>query len=111
MPKTRPVPRKTAAGAKDPLQSIPGVGPSIAADLRALGMRDPTELRGRDPEQLYARSNRLRGVTQDRCLLYVFRCAVYFAGTSRHQPEMLKWWNWSDAALARREGRVARRRR
>ena len=86
----------------DPLQAIPGVGPSIAADLRALGIKDPTSLRGRDPERLYARSNALRGMTQDRCLLYVFRCAVYFANTSRRQPELLKWWSWSDAALARR---------
>ena len=86
----------------DPLRVIPGVGPSIAADLRALGIEDPTGLRGKDPERLYSRSNALRGVVQDRCLLYVFRCAVYFASTSRHQPELLKWWNWSDAALARR---------
>jgi len=86
----------------DPLRVIPGVGPSIAADLRALGIEDPTGLRGKNPERLYARSNALRGVVQDRCLLYVFRCAVYFANTSRHQPELLKWWNWSDAALARR---------
>ena len=100
----RPDPKR-----KDPLRTIPGVGPSIAADLRALGINDPTDLRGRNPEQLYARSNRLRGVTQDRCLLYVFRCAVYFASTSRHQPERLKWWNWSDAAMARREGRDPRR--
>lgn len=97
--------------AKDPLQAIPGVGPSIAADLRALGMKDPTDLRGRDPEVLYARSNRLRGVVQDRCLLYVFRCAVYFASMSRHQPELLKWWSWSDTAIARREGRPPRRAR
>jgi adenine-specific DNA glycosylase len=85
---------------KDPLRAIPGVGPSIAADLRAIGVNDPTGLRGKNPERLYARSNALSGVVQDRCLLYVFRCAVYFANTSRHQPELLKWWNWSDAALA-----------
>ena len=86
----------------DPLRAIPGVGPSIAADLRALGIKDPTALRGKNPERLYARSNALRGAVQDRCLLYVFRCAVYFANTSRHQPELLKWWNWSDDALSRR---------
>lgn len=102
--------RKTRAST-DPLQAIPGVGPSIAADLRELGFRDPTDLRGRDPERLYERSNRLKGVTQDRCLLYVFRCAVYFANTSRRQPELLKWWNWSDANLARRAGGAAHRRR
>ena len=103
-----PVKRRSSS---DPLQAIPGVGPSIADDLRALGIQDPTGLRGKDPEKLYDRSNRLRGVTQDRCLLYVFRGAVYFANTSRHQPELLKWWNWSDKAVAARAGRPARRRR
>ena len=87
---------------RDPLQTIPGIGPSIAADLRQLGITNPTGLRGKDPERLYARSNRLKGVVQDRCLLYAFRCAVYFSSTSRHQPELLKWWNWSDKALAKR---------
>jgi hypothetical protein len=82
----------------DPLRSIPGVGPSIAGDLRELGIRRVEDLKGRDPERLYARSNVLRGEVQDRCLLYVFRCAVYFATTRRPDPELLKWWNWKDAA-------------
>jgi len=54
------------------------------------------DLKGRDPEQLYRRLIRLRGTHQDRCLLYVFRCAVYFAGTARPRPALLKWWNWKD---------------
>jgi hypothetical protein len=29
-------------------------------------------------------------------VLYVFRCAVYFANNSTHDPELLKWWNWKD---------------
>ena len=86
------------AALKD-LQRIPGVGPSIAGDLLKLGFTHVPELRGRDPEKLYARSNQLRGQTQDRCLLYVFRCAVYFAEEKRPDPERLKWWNWSDAKL------------
>jgi hypothetical protein len=32
----------------------------------------------------------------DRCVLYTFRCAVYFASESKHDPELLKWWNWKD---------------
>jgi hypothetical protein len=81
---------------KDELQAIPGVGPSIAKDLRAIGIERVGDLRGQDPERLYARSNARRGVIQDRCLLYVFRCAVYFATTRRPSPEKLKWWNWKD---------------
>ena len=81
------------------LQTIPGVGPSIAKDLTDLGMRRVSDLRRRSPERLYQRLNSRRGVRQDRCLLYVFRCAVYFADHTRPDPELLKWWNWKDAKL------------
>lgn len=79
----------------DELQTIPGVGPSIAADLRAVGIRRVADLRGRDPERLYARICGLKG-PQDRCLLYVFRCAVYYASTARPNPKKLLWWTWKD---------------
>jgi hypothetical protein len=78
------------------LQTIPGVGKSISEDLFALGIRKVADLKGMDPEKLYEKSNRLAGVRQDRCLLYVFRGAVYFATEKRHKPELLKWWNWKD---------------
>ncbi|MGB7758875.1 MAG: helix-hairpin-helix domain-containing protein [Bryobacteraceae bacterium] len=81
------------------LSRIPGVGPSIAADLYSLGFRDVAELRGRNPEALYAEICRQEGY-QDRCLLYVFRCAVYYASTTAPEPAMLKWWNWKDGASA-----------
>ena len=90
----------------DDLQSIPGVGPSLAQDLRDLGIQHVAALRGQDPERLYARLIAQRGVHQDRCVLYVFRCAVYFAETPQPNPERLKWWNWKDAqpvASARRD--------
>ncbi len=80
------------------LQRIPGVGPSIAGDLRDLGVRRVEDLRGADPEQLYRRLCELRGGVVDRCVLYVFRCAVYFAGSDRHDPALLEWWNWRDGA-------------
>ena len=86
----------------DELQTIPGVGPSIAKDLRELGIRRVADLRGRDPERLYARSNAIRGVRQDPCLLYVFRCAVYFASTERPNPSLLKWWAWKDRPISSR---------
>jgi len=41
--------------ARDELQQLPGVGPSIAADLRRLGVRSIRDLAQRDPERLYAR--------------------------------------------------------
>ena len=76
--------KRAAAG--DDLQRIPGVGPSIARDLRGLGIRRVAELRGREPEARYRRINEQRGERRDPCLLYVFRCAVYFASTARPDP-------------------------
>jgi len=78
------------------LQVIPGVGSSIAADLYELGIRRVADLKGKDPEKLYTRRCNQVGMRIDPCLLYVFRCAVYFASTTHHNPELLKWWNWKD---------------
>lgn len=81
---------------KHPLTIIPGVGKSIAADLVNIGINQISDLINQDPEDLYQRSNLYTGTIQDRCLLYVFRCAVYFATNEQHDPELLKWWNWKD---------------
>jgi hypothetical protein len=80
------------------LMQIPGVGKSIARDLLNIGITSVADLRKQDPQQLYDLSNKYAGAVQDRCLLYVFRCAVYYASTDKkkHQSEKLKWWNWQD---------------
>ena len=49
---------------------------------------------------MYDRLIRLRGAHQDRCVLYVFRCAVYYASRARHDPETLEV-----VELERRESR------
>ena len=68
----------------------------MAQDLADLGIRRVSDLRRRNPERLYERLCKVRGQHIDRCALYVFRCAVYFASTPRPDPERLKWWNWKD---------------
>ena len=78
------------------LQQIPAVGRSIANDLYELGIRSVKDLKGMDPEQLYLKRCTQQGTQIDRCQLYTFRCAVYFASHKRHDPELLKWWNWKD---------------
>ena len=75
------------------LQDIPGVGPSIQTDLEELGVQRVSDLVGRDPGRLFESLVELRGY-QDPCVLYVFRCAVYYAESDRPDPELLKWWNW-----------------
>ena len=88
------------------LQRIPGVGPSIAQDLYGLGYRSVADLRGEDPEAMYRTQCRRQGGHVDRCVLYVFRLAVYFASTPEHDPELLKWWSWKDGGPAFRASGV-----
>ncbi len=77
-------------------QIIPGVGKSLSRDLVDLGYLKITNLKGEDPEDMYQSLMTLRGQHVDRCVLYVFRCAVYYVSNSVHEPELLKWWNWKD---------------
>jgi len=86
----------------DDLTSIPGVGPTIARNLRLMGIRRVADLKGADPERLYTKLERTLGEPVDRCALYVLRTAVYFASRTRHDPEKLKWWNWKDGATRTR---------
>ncbi len=79
------------------LQEIPGVGPSIAHDLYELGFRSITDLKNAHPEAMYEQRCKQMGQHIDRCLLYVFRCAVYYASHTQHDAELLLWWNWKDA--------------
>lgn len=86
---------------KDPLTVLPSIGPSLAEDLRQLGVKSVKDLARRDPERLYARLSELTGQRQDPCVLYSFRCAVYAARTPLplQQPRLLKWWNWKGRVL------------
>lgn len=87
---------------------IPGVGKAMARDFYDLGYRSVEELKGQDPESMYLALCGLRGTHIDRCVLYVFRCAAYFASHDVHEPELLKWWNWKDAASRDRKVRAGK---
>jgi hypothetical protein len=90
-------PRPLATKPRD-LTCIPGVGPTIARYLSDIGIQKVSDLKGQNPEQLFDRSNEYAGKIQDRCLLYVFRCAVYYAETDEEEreEEKLRWWSWKD---------------
>lgn len=83
----------------DELQLLPGVGPSIANDLRSLGIRSVRDLARRDPERLYRLLCDETGERQDPCVLYTFRCAVYAARTKGPDPALLNWWAWKGRTL------------
>ena len=81
---------------KSELEVIPSVGPSIADDLISMGITRVSQLKGRSPEALYRKLCALTGERQDPCVLYTFRCAVYYARTKKPNPELLKWWAWKN---------------
>lgn len=78
------------------LTVIPGIGPNVAKDLWSLGIKTPDDLKEKDPEGLYEELNNKLGYRTDPCVLYTFRCAVYYASNTKHDTELLKWWNWKD---------------
>jgi len=80
-------------------EQIPGVGKKISTDLWDMGLRSVEDLKDNDPEKLYHDLCEKQGVHVDRCMLYVFRCVVYYASNKKHDPELLKWWNWKDNKL------------
>jgi len=75
---------------------IPGVGKSIAEDFWNLGLRSRSDLKERNPEELYDALCLQQGMQVDRCMLYVLRCAVSYASSEDHVSDLLKWWNWKD---------------
>ncbi|WP_454831939.1 helix-hairpin-helix domain-containing protein [Pseudoxanthomonas wuyuanensis] len=73
------------------LEQIPNIGPSIAADLRGIGIALPSQLIGQDPYILYERVNRTTGLRHDPCLCDCFIAAVRFM----EGGEALPWWVWT----------------
>ncbi len=80
------------------LRQIPGVGISIANDLWNIGITSVADLQGKDAYSLFDLSNKFAGTVQDRCVLYTFKCAIYYSNTPKaeHETEKLKWWHWKD---------------
>ncbi|MFW6307001.1 MAG: helix-hairpin-helix domain-containing protein [Bacillota bacterium] len=81
---------------KTNLKEIPGVGKKTELALVEMGYNSIESLKGEDPDFMYKMHCDIKGYQVDRCQLYVFRCAVYYAKNEIHEPEKLKWWNWKD---------------
>jgi len=78
------------------LEQIPGVGKRIAHEMQNIGIHSIDQLKDQNPRKLYQKFCDIKASPPDRCLLYVLRCAVYYASNTEHNPELLKWWNWKD---------------
>ena len=81
------------------LTDLPNVGPSIAGELRSIGITSPEELRGREPWELYRALCDKRGARQDPCVLDVFMAITDFMNGG--EPRV--WWAYT-AERKRRYG-------
>ena len=66
----------------DDIERIPGVGKAVAKDVCNLVILKISDLKEQNPEDLYKDLCRYQGCKVDRCMLYVFRCAVYTMPTA-----------------------------
>ncbi len=81
---------------KSELEKIPGVGAAMARRLERIGCPTLDSLRGQAPEELYRLDCLAQGGPVDRCVLYVYRLAVHYAGHGQCPPDKQNWWDWKD---------------
>jgi hypothetical protein len=87
-PKALP-PRKARHAAEcQQLEQLPNIGPSIAGDLRLIGIQLPQALVEADAMQLYQRLCQVTGKRHDPCVLDTFMAAVDFMRGADPKP----WW-------------------
>lgn len=91
-PPKAPPPRKAATVAEcERLEQLPNIGPSIAADLRLLGIHHPAPLATADAFELYQALCRATGRRQDPCVLDTFMAATAFMRGEAPRP----WWSFT----------------
>ena len=77
-------------------RTIPSIGKACALDLWNIGLRCVSDLAGKNPAILYRQLNEITGTQHDICMLYTFKCAVYYATEKHPGREKLNWWYWKD---------------
>jgi hypothetical protein len=86
----KPLKARSAAECEQ-LEQLPNIGPSLAADLRLLGVHHPSELAAQDAYQLYQSLCTRTGKRQDPCVLDTFMAATDFMRGAEGRP----WWTYT----------------
>ena len=73
------------------LEQLPNIGPSLAADLRLIGIDTPADLRDQEAFALYRRLCQAKGQRQDPCVLDTFMAATDFMRGAAAAP----WWKYT----------------
>lgn len=85
-------PSKTDRATTRVLTDLPNVGPSIASDLRQVGIQVPINLIGKDPFVLYKSLNEVTGLRHDPCVLDIFMSVVDYMAGNDAKP----WWAYTE---------------
>ena len=86
----KPLKARLASECED-LEQLPNIGPSIAADLRLVGIQHPRELANRDALALYRALCTVTGKRHDPCVLDTFMAATDFMRGADPKP----WWTYT----------------
>lgn len=79
------------------LMKIPGIGINMSEHLIRAGFPTIESLRGQSPDDVYAADCIVQGMPVDKCALYCYRLAVYYADHGGQLPEgKQNWWDWKD---------------
>jgi Pathogenicity locus len=73
------------------LEQLPNIGPSLAADLRLIGVLNPQDLVGQDGYTLYRRLCEVTRVRHDPCVLDTFLAVTDFMQGAPATP----WWQYT----------------
>ncbi|KQV90171.1 helix-hairpin-helix domain-containing protein [Rhizobacter sp. Root1221] len=84
-------PKARSADHCERLEQLPNIGPSLAANLRLIGIHHPHDLRGQDAYTLYRRLGTATGQRQDPCVLDTFMAAIDFMCGAEPAP----WWAYT----------------
>ncbi len=85
-------PRKARRAAEcELLEQLPNIGPSLAEDLRSIGVLQPQDLVTRDAFALYQALCQASGKRQDPCVLDTFLAAADFMRGAEPRP----WWTYT----------------
>ena len=96
LPRQNNLQNETSLHEQAPLVPAVSVFVYFSFGLCYAGIFTVEQLKGLDPEELYRLDCLRKGYQEDRCQLYVYRLAVYYAETPDPDPDRLRWWLWKD---------------
>lgn len=85
-------PNKVQRSQVKQLTDLPNIGKATAADLRLMGIHEPSQLVGRSPFEMYESLCSITGLYQDPCVIDVFISITRFMSGEAPRP----WWDYTE---------------